>query len=112
MNRGDLYWVDLTPARGSEQTKVRPAVVVQSDRINATSPVTIVAPATRRSEAQYRSEVFLSADAEPVEEDSVVQTNQIRVVSVEHRLEDRMGAVSTRTMRGVERALQFTLGLL
>lgn len=112
MNRGDLYWVDLDPSKGSEQTKIRPAVVVQTDRINTSSPVTVVVPTTTKSRAEYRSEVFLPASSEPVRDDSVAQTNQIRVVSVQHRFEDKMGEISQGKVREIERALQFTLGLL
>ena len=112
MNRGELYWVDLDPSKGSEQTKIRPAVVVQTDHINATSPVTVIVPTTTKSTDEYRSEVFLPASSEPVRDDSVAQTNQIRVVSVQHRCEDKMGEISQRKMREIERALQFTLGML
>lgn len=112
MNRRDLFWVDLDPSKGSEQTKIRPAVVVQTDRINSSSPVTVVVPTTTKSTAEYRSEVLLPADSEPVRDDSVAQTNQIRVVSVQHRLKDRIGEISQHKMREIERALQFTLGLL
>lgn len=112
MNRGDLYWVDLDPSKGSEQTKIRPAVVVQTDRINSTSPVTVVVPTTSKASAEFRSEVFLPASSEPVKNDSVAQTNQIRVVSVKHRIKDKMGEISQRKMREIERALQFTLGML
>ena len=31
IRRGDIYTVDLEPVRGSEQGKVRPALVIQND---------------------------------------------------------------------------------
>ena len=34
INRGSIYFVDLTPAKGREQTGRRPVLVVSSDAIN------------------------------------------------------------------------------
>ena len=44
IKRGDIYDVDWSPARGSEQHGVRPSLVIQNDIANAVSayPVTIV----------------------------------------------------------------------
>ena len=44
MHRGDIYLVNLTDQVGSEQSGVRPAVVVQNELGNAYSPTTIVCP--------------------------------------------------------------------
>ncbi|MFF2027018.1 type II toxin-antitoxin system PemK/MazF family toxin, partial [Streptomyces sp. NPDC058171] len=37
IRRGQVHWVDLDPAQGSEAAKRRPAVVVSNDRANATA---------------------------------------------------------------------------
>lgn len=34
MKRGDVYWADLTPRSGSEQTGRRPVILVSSDGFN------------------------------------------------------------------------------
>src|SRR5882757_847579 len=34
MRRGDIYLVDLEPERGSEATRIRPAVIVSNDGAN------------------------------------------------------------------------------
>ena len=44
--RGDVYFVDFNPTRGSEQSGIRPAVVVSNNRINFASPVITVIPLT------------------------------------------------------------------
>jgi mRNA interferase MazF len=43
MHRGDIFWADLDPVKGSEQGKTRPVLIIQSDKANEKSPVTIVA---------------------------------------------------------------------
>ncbi|WP_192940081.1 type II toxin-antitoxin system PemK/MazF family toxin, partial [Mycobacterium tuberculosis] len=37
MRRGEIWQVDLDPARGSEANNQRPAVVVSNDRANPTA---------------------------------------------------------------------------
>ena len=31
IKRGEIYWVDWNPGRGSEQSGLRPALVIQND---------------------------------------------------------------------------------
>ena len=40
--RGEIYWVNFSPARGTEQAGRRPALIVQNDRGNRFSPYTVV----------------------------------------------------------------------
>jgi mRNA interferase MazF len=47
VKRGEIYWVEFDPVKGSEQGGLRPALVVQNDIGNRYSPTTIVAAVTR-----------------------------------------------------------------
>jgi len=44
--RGDVYLVELSPARGSEIKKTRPCLIVSPDDLNASLKTFIVAPLT------------------------------------------------------------------
>lgn len=44
--RGEIYWVEFDPVKGSEQGGLRPALVVQQDVGNQHSPTTVVAAMT------------------------------------------------------------------
>lgn len=46
IHRGDIYYVDLTPAIGSEQGGVRPVLIIQNDVSNQYSPTVIAAAIT------------------------------------------------------------------
>ena len=46
IQRGDVYLVELEPARGSEIRKTRPCLVVSPDELNAHWQTVIVAPMT------------------------------------------------------------------
>lgn len=47
VRRGEIYWVEFDPVKGSEQGGLRPALVIQNDIGNQYSPTTVVAALTR-----------------------------------------------------------------
>ena len=47
VKRGEIYWVEFEPVKGSEQGGLRPALVVQNDIGNRFSPTTVVVAITR-----------------------------------------------------------------
>ncbi|NJN95420.1 MAG: type II toxin-antitoxin system PemK/MazF family toxin [Anaerolineales bacterium] len=47
VQRGEIYWVELDPVKGSEQGGLRPALIVQQDIGNRYSPTTVVVALTR-----------------------------------------------------------------
>jgi mRNA interferase MazF len=45
--RGEIYWVEFDPVKGSEQGGLRPVLIVQNDVGNRHSTTTVVAAITR-----------------------------------------------------------------
>lgn len=111
IRRGDIVLVDLTPSKGSEQDKTRPAVIIQNDVGNEHSLTTIIAPLTSSYEEPYPTDVELTADETCVDADSVAQLNQIRTVSIKHRINEKLGSLSDTKMRKVDKAIRISLGL-
>lgn len=50
MKRGEVYWVDLNPTRGSEIKKTRPCLIISPDDMNAVLPRILVAPITSQGQ--------------------------------------------------------------
>jgi len=50
VKRGDIYWVDLDPTRGSEIRKTRPCLIVSPDDMNSVLPRILVAPITSKGQ--------------------------------------------------------------
>ena len=81
INRGGVVLCDLNPVMGTEQSGIRPVVILQIDRANSSSPHTIIAPFTTKiRRAQLPSHVFVPADVGGLTQDSVVLCEQIRVI--------------------------------
>lgn len=50
VKRGEVYWVNLDPIIGTELKKIRPALVVSPDDLNAALPRIIIAPLTSKGQ--------------------------------------------------------------
>jgi mRNA interferase MazF len=81
VTRGEVWRADLSPTRGTEQSGVRPVLIVQTDRANPHSPHTIVVPFTTRiRHVLLPSNVLVPASEGGLSQDSVALCEQIRVI--------------------------------
>lgn len=112
MRRGDVYDTRFDPAEGSEAAGGRPAIIVSRDPFNSTSPVVVVVPCTSYREGRrlYPSHVVLRAGLGGLTVDSLVQAEQIRVVSKSRLLRQR-GSLAATPMTAVSTALRIALDL-
>lgn len=110
VRRGDIYWVDFGPSRGSEQGRRRPALIVQNDTGNANSPTTIIAAISSKKKGAYPFHVDISALESGLPKDSTVLLEQLLTID-QSRLMNRIGTLSNDKMREIDRALAVSLGL-
>lgn len=95
MHRGEIYLIDLTNQVGSEQSGVRPAVIVQNETGNIHSPTTIICPLTSRSKSMSATHVDLSTRDAGIVKDSTVLCEQVRVID-KSRVKKRLGEINNR----------------
>jgi mRNA interferase MazF len=115
MRRGEIRYVNLDPARGTEANKRRPAVIVSNDGANATATrlgrgVVTVVPVTSNVERVYPFQVVLRASATGLPRDSKAQAEQVRSVAIE-RVGARIGVVPGAVMAELDQALRLHLSL-
>jgi len=109
--RGDIVLCDLNPIIGSEQSGIRPVVILQIDRANVASPHTIIAPfMSKIRRAILPSHVFIPAGNGGLVQDSVILCEQIRVID-KQRIVKKLGYLSDSYMDEIEKALLVILGL-
>lgn len=82
---GDVVWVDFGVPRGSEQAKIRPAVVMQEDWLLATDVATVlVVPLTSNIALEaFPGNVLVPREASALDKESVAVVSQIGPVSRE-----------------------------
>jgi len=90
--RGDIYWSDLNPVRGSEQAGHRPVIVISQDVFNERSGTVIALAITSQAQrAGFPLTFHLGKKELPKE--SWVKISQVRTLSLE-RLGSKLGHVS------------------
>ena len=111
VRRGDVFLCDLNPVIGTEQAGIRPVTILQTDRANAGSPHTIIAPFTTKiRKALLSSHVLIPAGSGGLEQDSVLLCEQIRVID-KRRIVRALGHLDDENMRGVAKALRAILDI-
>jgi len=111
IRRGDLFYVNLDPTKGSEQSGARPIVVIQNDVGNEYAPTVIIAPLTTKSFAKrYPTNVNAPRGTAGLTEDSTVLLSQIRTID-KGRLERKLGHLPSALMGEIDEAIKVSLGL-
>ncbi len=110
IRRGELWWADLGPPRGSAPARRRPVLVVSADAWNRSriDTVTCVAVTSNLRLADAPGNVLLPDGTGGLDEDSVANVSQV-VTLDKAWLTERIGsldhALSSRVDDGLRRAL-------
>jgi len=104
--RGEIYWVVLDPALGTEIRKTRPAVVISNDSCNRYGARVVVLPVTSNVDSLYPGEARIEVRGAPAR----VLGDQLRSID-KSRLKARIGALTRDELLDVEEAVRITLAL-
>ena len=107
--RGEIWLVNWNPARGSEQTGKRPALIIQNDIGNEKSSTTIVA-AISSSVNLFPMNVKIEPHESGLNFISIIKTSQILTID-KNRLEKRLGQLDRIRMQEVNAAVKLSLDL-
>lgn len=112
IRRGEIYLVDLSFSTGSEQSGLRPVLVIQNDIGNKYSPTVIVAAITSKEiEESYPIVIKVNEKEGGLDKTSYILLNQIRTID-KKRLRKKLGKLKKETMEKVDIALKISLGLI
>lgn len=106
VRRGEVWWVDLDPTRGSEIRKTRPAVVLTADALNRARRTVVVVPLSTGPTS--RPPIVVSTPSAGA--GSVAVCDQVRAVD-KGRLTRRTGQLALADLRAVEDGVRAVLEL-
>jgi mRNA interferase MazF len=106
LKRGEVWWVDLDPTRGSELRKRRPALILSVDALNRARRTVVVVPLS--SSPEPRPPLVVPVPSAGPE--SVAICDQLRAVD-KRRLDRVFGRVENAELRAVEDGVRVVLGL-
>jgi mRNA interferase MazF len=114
MKRGDVYWADLVPRSGSEQTGRRPVIVLSHDGFNliATWKSIVVVPISSSNLQASRGPtvVALPRSAAGLSKPSVAVCHQVTTLD-RGKLTKKIGTLPPNTLKEVEEGLRAALDL-
>lgn len=106
LNRGNVFWVNLNPTRGSEIIKLRPCVVVGATPINQARRTVVVIPLSTGGKPRPP----LAIPVRCLEKDVIAVCDQIRAID-KTRLVKEAGSLSFKDLEAVDEGLRQVLSL-
>ncbi len=106
MKRGNIYWVNLDPTRGSEIKKLRPCVIISATPINRARRTVIIVPLS--TAAKEREPIVVAVNCLGKKVTAVC--DQIRAVD-KSRLAKQAGELSKQDMTYLENSLKQILSI-
>jgi len=101
MKQGELWYADLNPVKGSEQSGTRPVVIVSGNLANTYLKTVICCPLTTKIKG-YKGNVLLKPNtSNKLRENSEILTFHIRSVSKE-RLVRKIGKISVDELKEIK----------
>ncbi|MEG0019941.1 MAG: type II toxin-antitoxin system PemK/MazF family toxin [Oscillospiraceae bacterium] len=111
INRGEVFYADLSPVIGCEQGGTRPVVIVQNNVGNRHSPTVIAAAITsKQDKTVLPTHIPVRGDSCGLAKDSVVLLEQIRTID-KQRLREKTGKLPEADILKLNRALNISFGL-
>lgn len=113
IKRGEIYFVNLNPIKGKEQSGIRPVLVLSIDAINQLPLVVTVVVGTKGENIQrnYPTNVRVSSLESGLPLETVFLCFQIRSLDQNRFSTQPSGKLSEEKMEEVEIAIRYCLGL-
>ncbi len=108
IRRGEIYWADLDPTQGYEQSGRRPVLVLSQDIFNERSG-TVIAVALTSQEPRAGFPLTLELTGTSLPKQSWVKISQIRTLSI-LRLDTKLGETSPEELASVIEGLYEIIG--
>ncbi len=106
MIRGDVYWVDLDPTRGSEIQKKRPCVIISASAINKARRTVVVVPLS----SSHNAVPPITVEVLCMQEQGIAIVDQVRTVD-KSRLRTFIEPLNEKDLEKIEHALRQVLVL-
>lgn len=110
VRRGDIFYANLGDVVGSEQSGIRPVLIVQNDIGNKFSPTIIALPITSRQKNILPTHVMIMGNKYGLPKNSIILGEQIRTLD-KSRLIEKIGFLDNSIMEKVKEALKISFNI-
>ena len=112
IQRGDIYWVNFSPGKGSEPTGRRPGLVIQSNALNDSKLNTVVmlAITSTLKFGELPGNVILRKGEANMPRKCVINVTQIKSVD-KMSLAEKIGTLSNQKIEEVVQGLKLVMDM-
>ena len=112
IRKGAVYWVDFSPAKGSEPMGKRPGLVLQNDLLNDSKLNTVIVAAITSTLkfGQLPGNVSLNKGEANMPRPSVINMTQIKTVD-KRSLKEKIGTLSKERLAKVYEGLRLIMDI-
>ena len=114
MKRGDMYWANIWPRSGSEQSGKRPVIIISNDGFNSHENwrSIIVVPLTTSSKQALRgpTSIIIPKGTAELKKDGVVLCHQITTID-RSKLTEFIGHIPRTQMIKIEEGIKVAVDL-
>ena len=87
--RGEIVWIDFSPTKGHEQSGLRPAVVISTEKYNSFTGLVLVCPLTSK-----HKKYFFEVAVEGPRGQSFALADQLRTFDIKKRVVKKEGKIT------------------
>ena len=108
MRQGEIWFAELNPTKGSEQSGRRPVVIISGNTLNDALPIVIVVPITSKIKSYPTCVLLRPNRTNGLKKESEAIPFQIRTIT-KKRLVRRIGRIAPDELREIVKGLFITL---
>lgn len=112
IRKGSVYWIDFSPAKGSEPTGRRPGLVVQNDLLNDSklNTVIVLAITSNLKFGELPGNVTLRKGEANLPKRSVVNMTQVKTVD-KAGLKEKIGSLTKERLAEVHQGIKLVMDI-
>ena len=112
IRKGSVYWIDFSPAKGSEPRGGRPGLVVQNDVLNDSklNAVIVLAITSTMKYGELPGNVVLKKGEANLPKRCVVNVTQIKSID-KRSISEKIGMVSEKRMTEVYEGMKLVMSI-
>lgn len=107
--KGAIFYADLGKTVGSEESGIRPVLVIQNNTGNRFSPTTIIAPISTKKTDELPTHILIK-QFDKIRHNSIILLEQLRVID-KSRLKGFVEVLDDKQMKEIDLALLKTFGI-
>ena len=110
IKRGEIYYVELGKTIGSEQSGLRPSLIVRNDVGNLHSPTTQIIPLTTQRKKVGQPTQAIISSVRGIDPASTALAEQLRTID-KQRIDAYIGRISSVEQAAIDKAMSTSLGM-